>query len=486
MAIRVVTLCSGYDSQGLSLERLKRDYSGFDYELVAWAEFDPDSKQPIEKQPAVIAHNALFPEWSDRNLGDITNADWGIIKGDIDLLCYSTPCQSISSAGLQHGFREGSGTRSSIIWSVLDAVRVLRPKYLLLENVPAMVSKKFISDFNAWQSAISSLGYDNYTEILNAKDYNIPQNRSRLFMVSVRKDLGERYYFPRGFTLERRLKDVLEPQVDEKYYLGDKMIKAFLENSRVNSSQDGIVSSPFGISPTLTAGHGNCPKVIEPFAVAVRGRNPDNPSERGKSNGRYKQRLEPNFTGCANTITSVQKDCYIAEPMISIHPLSHRLEFNLNSSIKDIAPTLRATDYKCPPVVWEPRVMQVGNIWPDTEKFKNRTMGRVYNPDGISPTINCCGGGDREPKIVEGEMISDNLLDLVQAGLVRIRKLTPRECFRLQGLEDCDIDKIQSTGISNNQQYKLAGNSIAIPCLYHLFRKLFVDTGNEKEQMTLF
>ena len=69
---------------------------------------------------------------------------------------------------------------------------------------------------------------------------------------------------------------------------------------------------------------------------------------------------------------------------------------------------------------------------------------------------------------------------------IRIRKLTPRECFRLQGLEDCDIDKIQSTGISNSQQYKLAGNSIAIPCLYHLFRKLFVETGNEKEQMTLF
>lgn len=85
MAIKVVFLCSGYDSQALSLERLKRDYSGFDYELVAWAEFDPDSKQPIEKQSAVIAHNALFPEWSDRNLGDITNADWGIIKGDIDI-----------------------------------------------------------------------------------------------------------------------------------------------------------------------------------------------------------------------------------------------------------------------------------------------------------------------------------------------------------------------------------------------------------------
>lgn len=403
MAIKAVSLCSGYDSQALALDRLKRDNSGFDYELVAWAEFDPDSKQPIEKHPAVIAHNALFPEWSDRNLGDITNADWGIIKGDIDLLCYSTPCQSISSAGLQHGFREGSGTRSSIIWSVLDAIRVLRPKYLLLENVPAMVSKKFISDFNAWQSAVSSLGYDNYTEILNAKDYGVAQNRPRLFMVSVRRDLGLTYHFPRAFALEKRLRDYLEPVVDEKYYLSDKFIKGCIDHCDRKQSE----GCGFKFEPTFGDG---VAKAISTLA------------------------------GCRHT------DNFIIEP----------------------------------------RVMQVGNIWPDTEKFKNRTMGRVYNPDGISPTINCCGGGDREPKIVEGEMISDNLLDLVQAGLVRIRKLTPRECFRLMGLEDCDIDKIQSTGISNSQQYKLAGNSIAIPCLYHLFRKLFVDTGNEKEQMTLF
>lgn len=89
MAIRVVTLCSGYDSQALSFDRSKRDYSGFDYDLVAWAEYDPDSKQSMDRQPAVIVHDALFPQWADRNLGDITNADWGSIEGDIDLLCYS-------------------------------------------------------------------------------------------------------------------------------------------------------------------------------------------------------------------------------------------------------------------------------------------------------------------------------------------------------------------------------------------------------------
>ena len=225
MKIRVVTLCSGYDSQCLALERIKRDFPDFDYELIAWAEFDPDSKAPsIDKQPAVIAHNALFPQWSDRNMGDITKADWSVIKEPIDLLCYSTPCQSISNAGLQHGFKEGSGTRSSVIWSVLNAIKTLRPKYLLMENVAAMVQSKFIKDFHEWQNAVASLGYTHYTDILNSKDFGVAQNRERVFMVSVRNDIGMRYYFPRSFKLEKRLKDVLEVNVDEKYYLSDKMI----------------------------------------------------------------------------------------------------------------------------------------------------------------------------------------------------------------------------------------------------------------------
>lgn len=168
--LKVVTLCSGYDSQCLALERLKKDYPNFDYELIAWSEFDPESKQPLHKQPAVIAHNALFPQWADRNLGDMTKIDWEKVP-DFDLLFYSTPCQSISSAGLQHGFTEGSGTRSSIIWNVRDAVKIKKPKFLCLENVKAMVSKKFKPMFNLWQQELESLGYTNFAKVLNAKDY---------------------------------------------------------------------------------------------------------------------------------------------------------------------------------------------------------------------------------------------------------------------------------------------------------------------------
>lgn len=306
--LRVVTLCSGYDSQCLALERLKRNYPEFDYELIAWAEFDPETPNtPVERQPAVIAHNALFPQWKDRNLGDMTKIDWAKVD-DFDLLFYSTPCQSISQAGLQHGFAEGSGTRSSIIWNVRDAVQTKRPKYLCLENVKAMVSGKFVGMFNLWQRELERMSYVNFAQVLDSKHYGVPQHRERIFLVSIRADGLEelegnvRYYFPKPFPLERRLKDVLEENVDEKYYLSDKMLEYFqrvnddkshghnftpksgggyslcTENStghqggrqlrvqragRVNSSQDGEIVTTDGLSPCCTAGHGNCPKVIE-------------------------------------------------------------------------------------------------------------------------------------------------------------------------------------------------------------------------------
>lgn len=237
--LKVTTLCSGYDSQCLALERLKQTYPEFEYELVAWAEFDPESKTPLEKQPAVIAHNALFPQYADRNLGDMTKIDWEQVP-DFDLLFYSTPCQSISAAGLQHGFAEGSGTRSSIIWNVRDAVKIKRPKYLCLENVKAMVSGKFVGMFNLWQLELERLGYANFAQVLNAKDYGVPQNRERIFLVSIRLDGLEgldgkvKYHFPKPFPLERRLKDVLEDEVDEKYYLSDKMLEYF---NRVNDDK---------------------------------------------------------------------------------------------------------------------------------------------------------------------------------------------------------------------------------------------------------
>jgi len=226
--LRVVTLCSGYDSQCLALERLKREFPPFDHELVAWAEYDPLSKTPTPYQPAQKAHNALFPQWADRNLGDITQVDWESVP-KCDLLFYSTPCQSISQAGLQHGFAEGSGTRSSIIWNVRDAVKALHPKYLCMENVAAIVSAKFVDMFNLWQNALAALGYVQFPTMLNALNYGVPQNRERMFLVSIRDDEQEYPQFnaPKQMPLKKTLRDVLEQNVAEKYYLSNKMLDYF-------------------------------------------------------------------------------------------------------------------------------------------------------------------------------------------------------------------------------------------------------------------
>lgn len=226
--INVITTFSGYDSQCLALRK-----AGIEFDLVAWAEFDPQSKQPLEKQPAVIAHNLLFPEYKDRNLGDMAKADWQKFKGiDIDLFTYSFPCTDISQAGLMKGLSRDSGTRSSCLWYCEAAISTLRPKYLLMENVKALVSKKFMPDFMQWYDVLQDIGYTNYWSIMNAKDYGVPQNRERVFMVSIRNDLDrESFLFPSPFKLERTLADVLEEDADKSFYLKDDMVKKFLRNN---------------------------------------------------------------------------------------------------------------------------------------------------------------------------------------------------------------------------------------------------------------
>lgn len=236
--IKVFTAFSGYDSQCLALERLKRDFPTFDYELVGWPEID---------KYAIQAHNALFPEWSDRNFGDISKIDWSQVP-DFDLFTYSSPCQDFSNAGLQRGGEEGSGTRSSLLWECRRAIVAKRPKYLILENVKALVSKKFLPLFNKWIKSLEDYGYYNAWQVLNAKDYGIPQNRERVFLVSIRRDLldpSPTYNFPKPFKLEKRLKDVLEEKVDEKYYLSDKMVKGLrLTNNVWKNEEMGSVGNP--------------------------------------------------------------------------------------------------------------------------------------------------------------------------------------------------------------------------------------------------
>lgn len=146
---------------------------------------------------------------------------------DFDLLFYSTPCTDFSNAGKQAGGEEGSGTRSSILWYTRNAILAKKPKYLIMENVKALVSDKFRPLFLKWCDELTSYGYTNFAQVLNAKDYGIPQNRERIFVVSI---LGDAWFtFPQPRELKLRLKDMLEEKVAEKYYLPQDKVNQFIE-----------------------------------------------------------------------------------------------------------------------------------------------------------------------------------------------------------------------------------------------------------------
>ena len=244
--LKVFTAFSGYDSQCLALDRI-----GIPYELVGWSEIDDN---------AIRAHNALYPQYADRNYGDIQKIDWKQVP-DFDLFTFSSPCTDWSAAGLQRGGAEGSGTRSSLLWECRKAILEKKPKYLLFENVKALVCKKFIPYFNKWLSELEGYGYTNYWKIMNAKDYGVPQNRERVFCVSVLGD-HDIYHFPLPQELELRLKDILEPEVDDKYVLSDTAIEGFLKHNLNHLAKGtGFLFKPKEVDlPETEGGHqvANC------------------------------------------------------------------------------------------------------------------------------------------------------------------------------------------------------------------------------------
>lgn len=370
--MKIIELFAGYGSQALALKNL-----GFEVESKI-SEIDKYAIQAYEQ-----LHGKTF------NYGDISKIK---ALGDADLWTYSFPCQDLSVAGKQAGIKEG--TRSGLLYEVERLLELAvknknQPKYILLENVKALVSKKFKPDFDRWLAKLDSLGYNNYWQVLNAKDYGIPQNRERVFVVSIRKDVDTKgYKFPSPVSLQKRLKDMLEPQVDEKYYLSaDKVEKL---TTQIKEKE---------VSNTIRCGGGSLDGkhtwdiVVEPLCAASRGRNQENPSDR-TSGSPTEQRLEINYSGCTNILTSVQKDNYVVEPFIA----DDTQGFDDVRYYDNYSPTLRSE--RSGLKVFEPKVIQVGNIV-STGNWNNPQIGRVYSIEGCSPTLNTCGGGSHEPKILE-------------------------------------------------------------------------------------
>lgn len=231
--MRLLSLFTGIGAFEKALDRLKASY-----ELVGFSEID---KYAIKSYCAI--HNV--PE--SLNLGDITKIDEKSLPQGIDLITYGFPCQDISLAGKLKGLfnEDGTQTRSGLFFEALRIIETTQPRVAIAENVKNLTSKKFKEQFKIVLDSLEEAGYNNYWQVLNAKDYGIPQNRERVFIISIRKDIDTGLFkFPAGFPLELRLKDMLESEVDEKYYLSRKTIEKLVRwENKITQNDNPDISS---------------------------------------------------------------------------------------------------------------------------------------------------------------------------------------------------------------------------------------------------
>ena len=409
------------------------------YKLVNFCEFD---------KYAIKSYCAIHKVSEKLNLGDITKVNENNLS-EFNMICGGSPCQDFSLAGKQKGSvwtckdcgheynpltvhwseRDkcpecGSNniekTRSSLLVEYLRVIRANKPNFGMYENVKNIVGKQFKeTTFKLFTDELKEYGYNVYWKVLNAKDYGIPQNRERVYLIFIKKELDNgKFKYPKPFDNGIRLKDILEDEVDEKFYIPEDKVQRFV--------------------PSLN-----------------------------------------------------NKDALLYDAC-QIKREEKAREYN------DFCPTLTARDYKDPRPVNDNVVKQVGTISKCNGNWKNPQVGRIYSTYGCSPTLNTCGGGSHEPKIIQlgnvnpsGKGMNGNVFN--ENGLVptlttrpegfktailpvtndiRIRKLTPKECFRLMGFSDENFEAAENV-VSNSQLYKQAGNSIVVDVLYYILVELY-------------
>ena len=505
---------------------------------------NPLLKKTLKRKNEKWQRDILNSFYYTHNLGSITNIhaeDLKITEKDkYDYyMTYSFPCQDLSLAGKQAGMKKGSGTRSGLLWEVERLLQestdkgLELPDVLLMENVPQVCSGKNKEDFEDWKNFLSSLGYKNFVKILDAADFEVPQSRKRSFMVSILKDVS--YEFPEAIPLTRCISDILEIEVDEKYYINTPKAKELIQslidrgelsdrnvfcadgginNPKIKSisncitarqdrgisnrasegnvivekkpiqlgnimeengfknPQCGRVYDKNACSPTLnTCGGGNHePKIIvddiynsreariykkyspalranrQGFKtiVAMRGRPVCNPNLQ-IAGLPTKQRLEINKEGISNTLTTVQKDNLVLENIIYD-------DYNNNipdeqSRIGTITPTCGNSALRNGKKIIE-RVEQISS--------DNSQCGTVVSDEGLFPILSAGCHGYANAHLYNN---------------YRIRKLTPKECGRLMGVDDTVIDSMGKV-LSNSKLYQCFGNAIVVDVLCAIFSQL--------------
>jgi len=222
--IRMLSLFSGIGAFEKALDRV-----GIDYELVGYCEIDRNASK---------AYSAIHGVSEELNLWDVCKVNAKPWRDTIDLISYGFPCQDISLAGRQRGLfdAEGRYTRSGLFFEALRIIKECNPRIAIAENVKNLMSENFREQYHIVQESLGDAGYNNYVKVLNAKDYGVPQNRERVFIVSIRKDIDIGFEFPEPVPLTKSLADLLEDEVDEKYYLSDEVIRSFEEHKARNEA----------------------------------------------------------------------------------------------------------------------------------------------------------------------------------------------------------------------------------------------------------
>lgn len=408
--MKVLELFGGIGACTQALKRL-----GIDVEIADYVEID---------KYAVKSYNAI--NGTNFEPQDITEWDKDI---DVDLIMHGSPCQDISLAGQQAGADEGSGTRSSLMYETIRIVKKLKPKYVIWENVKNLISKKHKHNFDNYIQTLEQLGYKSYWQVLNAKNYGIPQNRERVFTISIRKDIDKGFfYFPQKQELKLRLKDLLEDEVDEKYYLSESQI-------------DRIATTTYNVGKTRIQEKEYCDTLCardwkDPKCVKIKNAN---------SKG-YDEAIEEDSIDLTYPNSTTRRG-----------RVGHQ-----------VSQTIPASDTK--------GVVVVGNYMPSNipkvlggigEKDSNngtqwKQQNRIYD-NNVSISVTTC---------YNPNYIDNNL---------RIRKLTPKECWRLMGFSDEAFEKASQVN-SNTQLYKQAGNSIVVNVLEAIFKELL---GGKNEEETI-
>ena len=416
---------------GIGGFRLGMESAG--HECIGFCEIDKFAR---------ASYKAIHNTKGEIELHDITKVTEEEIRniGHVDVICGGFPCQAFSIAGARRGFED---TRGTLFFEIARFASILKPRLLFLENVKGILNHDRGNTFEVILSALDELGYDVEWQVLNSKNFGVPQNRERVFIIGHLRGQRTRNIFPlsgdgAAITCE-------QPKINKVGNIRKK-----------GKSQSGDVVSIDSLAPTLCS----TTTQKDPLKIAIPVLTPERLEKR--QNGR---RLKTN-----------------GEPMF----------------------TLTAQDRHG--VVVENKVKQVGNLI-DTESFGgNPHRGRVYDISGISPCLNCMGGGGLEPKIKVkeatkqgyaeaeigdsvnlshpnsktrrgrvGKQIANTLLTGESQGVVepdfRIRKLTPRECWRLQGFPDWAFDKAQEVN-SNSQLYKQAGNSVTVNVIAAIAKEL--------------